>query len=216
MTCAYRSVHNTRIERLWYDVTHGFGKKWKDFFISLEASHGLNPSVPEHIWLLHHLFLSAIDRDAQEWAEAWNSHQLQIRGERSRSPRDMFLFSLLQDGPRGIHTQLNPPEDHVENIAAYGIDWDVASDPALMDHLLQNNPHDLVNANPFDATGPARLSDVPCEPPNCPFTEAQVEWLDDTLTQRVNMQSRNMDIRRVVWIEALSLCAYLVDQVDQL
>ncbi|KAJ7136327.1 hypothetical protein C8R43DRAFT_894051, partial [Mycena crocata] len=38
-----RSVHNTRIERLWYDVTHGFGKKWKVFFLDLEANHGLNP-----------------------------------------------------------------------------------------------------------------------------------------------------------------------------
>ncbi|KAJ7433788.1 hypothetical protein FB451DRAFT_1064009, partial [Mycena latifolia] len=39
----FRSVHNTRIERLWYDVTHGFGKKWKVFFLDLEANHGLNP-----------------------------------------------------------------------------------------------------------------------------------------------------------------------------
>ncbi|KAJ7488564.1 hypothetical protein B0H11DRAFT_2406659, partial [Mycena galericulata] len=38
-----RSVHNTRIERLWYDVTHGFGKKWKVFFLDLETNHGLNP-----------------------------------------------------------------------------------------------------------------------------------------------------------------------------
>ncbi|KAJ7265822.1 hypothetical protein C8J57DRAFT_1069107, partial [Mycena rebaudengoi] len=39
----YRSVHNTRIERLWYDVTHGFGQKWKKFFTDLEVNHGLNP-----------------------------------------------------------------------------------------------------------------------------------------------------------------------------
>ncbi|KAJ6526046.1 hypothetical protein B0H19DRAFT_1042286, partial [Mycena capillaripes] len=31
------------IERLWYDVTHGFGKKWKVFFLDLETNHGLNP-----------------------------------------------------------------------------------------------------------------------------------------------------------------------------
>ncbi|KAJ7752190.1 hypothetical protein DFH07DRAFT_745091, partial [Mycena maculata] len=39
----HRSVHNTRIERLWYDVTHGFGKKWKVFFLDLETNHRLNP-----------------------------------------------------------------------------------------------------------------------------------------------------------------------------
>ncbi|KAJ6573654.1 hypothetical protein B0H10DRAFT_1767267, partial [Mycena sp. CBHHK59/15] len=93
-----RSVHNTRIERLWYDVTHGFGHKWKIFFTDLEVHHGLNPRLPAHIWLLHDLFLHHINADAQEWAEAWNSHLLQICGERSRSPRDMFLFSMLQDG----------------------------------------------------------------------------------------------------------------------
>ncbi|KAJ6613120.1 hypothetical protein B0H10DRAFT_1951784 [Mycena sp. CBHHK59/15] len=40
---ASSSVHNTRIERLWYDVTHGFGHKWKKFFTDLEVYHGLNP-----------------------------------------------------------------------------------------------------------------------------------------------------------------------------
>ncbi|KAJ7073444.1 hypothetical protein B0H15DRAFT_740062, partial [Mycena belliarum] len=38
-----RIVHNTRIERMWYDVTHGFGHKWKKFFTDLEVQHGLNP-----------------------------------------------------------------------------------------------------------------------------------------------------------------------------
>ncbi|KAF7346893.1 hypothetical protein MVEN_01441500 [Mycena venus] len=41
-----RSVHNTRIKRLWYDVTHGFGQKWKRFFMDLEVHHGLNPLLP--------------------------------------------------------------------------------------------------------------------------------------------------------------------------
>ncbi|KAJ6477881.1 hypothetical protein C8R47DRAFT_984653 [Mycena vitilis] len=88
-----RSVHNTRIERLWYDVTHGFGQKWKKFFMDLEVHHGLNPQVPAHVWLLHHLFLHHINADAQEWAEAWNSHHLNLRGERNRSPRDIFHFA---------------------------------------------------------------------------------------------------------------------------
>ncbi|KZT33080.1 hypothetical protein SISSUDRAFT_1027978, partial [Sistotremastrum suecicum HHB10207 ss-3] len=37
-----RSVHNTRIERLWYDVTKNFGKKWKNFFKDLEVYEGLH------------------------------------------------------------------------------------------------------------------------------------------------------------------------------
>ncbi len=63
-----RSVHNTRIERLWYDVTHGFGRKWKDFFWDLEIQHGLNVSFRSHKWLLRHLFLKGLNEDAQDWA----------------------------------------------------------------------------------------------------------------------------------------------------
>lgn len=93
-----RSIHNTRIERLWYDVTSGFGHKWKTFFLGLEQNDGLDPSRPAHIWLLQFLFLAAIHQDAQQWAAAWNSHKMQIRGERSRSPIDMFLIGMLQQG----------------------------------------------------------------------------------------------------------------------
>ncbi|KAK6981516.1 hypothetical protein R3P38DRAFT_3113511 [Favolaschia claudopus] len=118
-----RSVHNTRIERLWYDVTHGFGKKWKVFFLDLETNHGLNPTRPGHIWLLHHLFLASINRDAQDWAEAWNSHQLTVRRQRERSPRDLFMFGMLREGPRGISSFLAANEE-----------------PELIAHLLENNP----------------------------------------------------------------------------
>ncbi|KAI0368680.1 hypothetical protein BV20DRAFT_947886 [Pilatotrama ljubarskyi] len=67
--CINRSVHNTRIERLWYDVTRGFGAKWKAFFIELERHHRLDPTLPSHVWLLHHLFLPSINQDAVEWAD---------------------------------------------------------------------------------------------------------------------------------------------------
>ncbi|KAJ6552901.1 hypothetical protein B0H19DRAFT_899411, partial [Mycena capillaripes] len=36
-------VHNIRIERLWCDVTRGFGRKWSNFFHSLELSCDLRP-----------------------------------------------------------------------------------------------------------------------------------------------------------------------------
>ncbi|KAK6969559.1 nitrite transporter NirC, partial [Favolaschia claudopus] len=117
-----RSVHNTRIERLWYDVTHGFGKKWKVFFLDLETNHGLNPTRPGHIWLLRHLFLASINRDAQDWAEAWNSHQL--------------------TGPRGISSFLavEEEEEEIEDINEYGIDSEANEEPELIAHLLENNP----------------------------------------------------------------------------
>ncbi|KAG2045915.1 hypothetical protein BDR06DRAFT_1015191 [Suillus hirtellus] len=57
-----RSVHNVRIERLWCDLTSGFGLE--GLFQCLEAHKGLDPDLESHMWLLHHLFLDAIDEDA--------------------------------------------------------------------------------------------------------------------------------------------------------
>ncbi|KAK6984522.1 hypothetical protein R3P38DRAFT_3425221 [Favolaschia claudopus] len=202
-----RSVHNTRIERLWYDVTHGFGKKWKSFFLDLEANHGLNPTRPGHVWLLHHLFLSSVNRDAQDWAEAWNSHQLTVRRKRERSPRDMFLFGMLREGPRGISAFLTPEEEGIEDINEYGVDWEVSHEPELVAHLLENNPHEqMVSNDPFaSASTPANLSEVLCDPPNCPFTPAQLQLLDQHLAASVDLFSRNMNVRRLVWIRALEI-----------
>ncbi|KAJ7042279.1 hypothetical protein C8F04DRAFT_1208163 [Mycena alexandri] len=195
-----RSVHNTRIERLWYDITHGFGQKWKNFFHDLELNHGLNPRRPGNIWLLHHLFLQSINQDALEWAEAWNSHKLQIKGERKRSPRDMFVFSMVQDGPRGISHMVQPVDEPVDDPTSYG-------ERHLMHHPLQENPQDWENKNPFHAH-PTQLSEVPCEPPNFPFTPEQVALLDETLRERVDLTSRSMLIRRLVWQEAFNICSF--------
>ncbi|KAJ6465463.1 hypothetical protein C8R45DRAFT_839933 [Mycena sanguinolenta] len=202
-----RSVHNTRIERLWYDVTHGFGQKWKQFFMDLEVQHGLNPLVPAHIWLLHHLFLESINRDAVDWAASWNSHHLHIRGERSRSPRDIYLFSMLQDGPRGLEYSAEAVPEDVENPSVYGIDWEVADDSALVTHLLDQNPQDWADHNPF-APGLDILSHVPCDAPDAPsnFTVKHIAVLNAELAASFDMTSRNMHIRRLVWIRAGEIC----------
>lgn len=114
-------MHNTRIERIWYDVTHGFGQKWKRFFLELEHHHELDPTRPAHIWLLHFLFLDAINEDAQEWRHAWNSHKLQIKGERERSPRDIFLFGMVQNGPRGIREVAQTVDEQVQDVHEYAL-----------------------------------------------------------------------------------------------
>ncbi|KAJ7233488.1 hypothetical protein C8J57DRAFT_1090552 [Mycena rebaudengoi] len=200
-----RSVHNTRIEHLLYNITHGFGQKWKNFFVDLEVNHGLNPLVLSHIWLLHHLFLDHINADAQEWAEAWNSHNIHIRGERERSPRDMFLFSMVQDGPRGVQHLTEPVDEEVDDPNTYNIDWDEADNPQMMDHLLGENPQEWEDNNPFSAA-PGTLSHVPCDPPNCPFTPEQVAYLVIRLAAAVDVTSRNMAVRHLVWKEAFVIC----------
>ena len=139
LLCDVRSVHNTRIERLWFDVTCGFGGKWKVFFLDLEHSYGLNPDYPPHIWLVHHLFLHAINQDATEWAETWNAHLIHIRDEPRASPRELFLFGMVRHGPRGI-APIGPQEDEVDDLSNYGVDWDVLADANLMRHHFEHNP----------------------------------------------------------------------------
>lgn len=95
-----RSVHNVRIERLWRDYYVGFAQPWYLFFHDLELQAGLNPENPNHLWLLHHVFLSTMNNEAERWLETWNSHPL--RSEGSRSPKDIFFFGLVEHGPRGI------------------------------------------------------------------------------------------------------------------
>ncbi|KAJ3018436.1 hypothetical protein NUW54_g338 [Trametes sanguinea] len=193
-----RSVHNTRIERLWYDVTNGFGKKWKVFFLELEREHGVDTTLSAHIWLLHHLFLDAINQDASGWADAWNAHPLSLPGGGARSPRDMFIFGMLEHGAHGIEAfmQQEPP---VEDLEHYGVDWDAMDDPVLMAHFDQHNPTTASTTAPFriDAA-PPHLSDVPCQEPGCPLTPEQVHSLDARLARLVDLSSQDMGVRRVV------------------
>ncbi|KAI0682184.1 hypothetical protein BC835DRAFT_1408376 [Cytidiella melzeri] len=211
-----RSVHNTRIERLWYDVTTGFGRKWKEFFMDLEANHSLDPSNPHHIWLLHTLFLAAINEEAQQWAHSWNSHKIEIRGERRRSPRDMFFFGMAQEGIRGTMPPRDPVEEEVppQDLPHYGVDWDVIENaPQVMAH--REDADDIPpNPNPFTGpTIPAQFSAVICEPPNCPFSEEERRTFEQAMARDplVDLQSHAMPIRRLVWQRARLICATIYE-----
>ena len=72
------SVHNVRIEHLWVDVTAQVGATWANLFVMLELRHGLDINNSNHIWLLHFIFLPAINAELRFFAESWNEHQIQI------------------------------------------------------------------------------------------------------------------------------------------
>lgn len=195
---ACRSVHNTRIERLWFDFTQGIGGKWKEFFIELELHHGLDPDNPAHIWLFQYLFLPIINQDVAEWAEAWNAHKIQLRGERDQSPREMFLFGMVQNGPRGL-AYLRQQQDEADiDLATYGVDWEAQEDPILMRHFTNNNPqHGIDNVAPAE--------DI-CDSPGSPLTREQQQTLQQSLSDIVDVTSRNMTIRRLIWQIGFDMC----------
>lgn len=96
-----RSVHNTRIERLWVDVKVQLISKWVDFFIELELRHGLNADNASHIWLLQYLFLREINEELERFQQSWNNHPLQQKGQRVQTPLDMFEWDMHVCGIRG-------------------------------------------------------------------------------------------------------------------
>ncbi|KDR81020.1 hypothetical protein GALMADRAFT_46025, partial [Galerina marginata CBS 339.88] len=80
------STHNTRIERLWVEVGRSFGRAWRAFFTRLGRLHRLDKSNPNHLWLLHYLFLQSIQKDCEDFQENWNAHPISGPGTKDRSP----------------------------------------------------------------------------------------------------------------------------------
>ncbi|TFK84473.1 hypothetical protein K466DRAFT_496495 [Polyporus arcularius HHB13444] len=196
-----RSVHNTRIERLWFDVTLGFGGKWKTFFLQLEHYDGLDADNAGHIWLIHHLFLHAINYDAQEWQNIWNLHKLHIRGEKTASPHELFMFGVAEHGGRGLAPIVAPPpppEGPIDDLVNYGVDWDAIADRALMRHHDEHNPRST--ARDFvDPSVPTHLAQVTCDPPRCPLPVEVVTMLNQHLSYHFDLTSRDMVDRRELW-----------------
>ncbi|EIW53677.1 uncharacterized protein TRAVEDRAFT_133491 [Trametes versicolor FP-101664 SS1] len=206
-----RSVHNIRIERLWVDVTAGFGNKWKELFRLLEALHGLDVDNDAHIWLLQHLFLVAINADASNWAATWNQHAVSRRGERHMSPMQMYIHGLAEHGQRGIfpeHLDTMPGSSPAVNYADYGIDWDALDRPVIRTHHDQHNPHD--GTNPFLIDNPSGLSHVEVPDPRCPFSPEQVALLDTHLRHLPCFGRENMQACAELWVAALQIARNIV------
>ncbi|KAJ6627694.1 hypothetical protein B0H10DRAFT_2161052 [Mycena sp. CBHHK59/15] len=107
-----RSVHNIHIERLWCDVTRGFGRKWSNFFHSLELS--------------------------SDWAKVWNEHKIRFDNERTHSPRDLFFFGMIQNGLRGFDV-LPDTDEEIKDLDAYSIDWEELHNEDIMGHHAEHN-----------------------------------------------------------------------------
>ncbi|KAJ6552913.1 hypothetical protein B0H19DRAFT_949233, partial [Mycena capillaripes] len=103
------STRNTRIERLWVEVGTQFARRWRAFFTCLGRLHHLDRKNPSHLWLLHRLFLFAINDDCSEFQDEWNLHPISGRTTSDQSPADMrFLGQTTQgvyatDPLDGIH-----------------------------------------------------------------------------------------------------------------
>ncbi|KAJ3729594.1 hypothetical protein C8R42DRAFT_569723 [Lentinula raphanica] len=209
-------VHNVRIERLWRDVTQGFGMKWYNLFYELELNGGLCPDDDCHIWLLHHLFLLPINQDALIWAESWNRHTMQFHGsERARSPHDMFFFGVLQRGLRGppgiSEPGPEPEEEEVGPLEDYGIDWEDLSNPEILRHHQETNGEDAEPLVPANSRQPPQLSLVEVPDFACPFeNQEDLDSFVETLMVAPEYGCRDVEGYKRLWARALELLYSIV------
>ncbi|KZT57341.1 hypothetical protein CALCODRAFT_434409 [Calocera cornea HHB12733] len=200
-----RSVHNTRIERLWVDVTNSFGRKWSNFFYSLETNHGLNPLNDDHIWLLQWLFLSDMNNDALTFQNQWNYHTLALDG-RNQRPVVLFLVGCIQLGARGIDLQTQDDEEYGRDPPGFGVEHDRG--PAQsQDNDLSNSGFGEVLDTGYDNGDqiPSRLNVVDPVPSICPLRPEQLRVLSEALEGQFT--STNSITLTERWRRGISICA---------
>ena len=71
---------------MWGEVGRHFARGWRAFFTRLGRLYSLDHKDPQHLWLLHALFLRNIEEDCEAFRNDWNSHPLSEKGE-NNAPR---------------------------------------------------------------------------------------------------------------------------------
>ena len=91
-----RSVHNSRIERLWRDVFQGCTVLYYNLFYLMEEEGVLDPDNFIHLFCLHYVFLKRINCSLREFSNAWNRHPME--SEHGLSPEQLWITGLAQFG----------------------------------------------------------------------------------------------------------------------
>lgn len=89
---AGRSVHNTRIERLWRDLYEGVLGMYYQTFMHLEDDGLLDPCDDIDLYSLHYTFLPFTNRVIVSFREMWNHRKL--RTEQNNSPLQLLISGM--------------------------------------------------------------------------------------------------------------------------
>ncbi|TEB18807.1 hypothetical protein FA13DRAFT_1647973 [Coprinellus micaceus] len=222
----YRSTRNTRIERLWVEVGTQFVRAWRAFFHRLERLHRLDRGQKGHLWLLHRLFLDAINQDCASFQEEWNHHPIAGLGH-DQTPEDMFFLSQLEHGEYP-----EPSNIHPTTVREYGVG--VNTQQRVATDVSQQIHHDAVAVpdadSPFtsematsafdQALGPALQSGT--IPPG--FFLLPTEWnaMPYPTSEPIRIARKDVDIplpfdiwypRAVRWAQGLTLMALVQEHV---
>lgn len=191
------------------DLVNDLSDQWRKFFQDLETHHGMNAEDGDHTWLVHHLFLGELNGELQSWAKGWNHHKMQLKGERNKSPMEMFLIGLVERETPGVREWIEQQEATVEDLPNYGVAWD-----ELDDEVAHNLEEGGRAHQPFEIDRrPQELHEVACDAPDSPLSAAERARLDAMLALEFGINDhRSMPERMLIWNRALELCRIFVQQ----
>lgn len=89
-----KSVHNSRIERLWRDVYQAVLSMYYDLFYCLESSNYLDIDNEDHLYCLHLVFHDAINDSLRSFVQSWNNHK--IRTAKNKTPMQLFIMGMQE------------------------------------------------------------------------------------------------------------------------
>ena len=132
---AGRSVHNSRIERLWRDVYTGVVSKFVQLFSEMESQEILNPENETDIFCLHFVFIPRINSSLSTFMESWNNHPLST--ESNRTPLQLYVGGSIGNplfNSYGVDSSDESCEDVNEQVTVPAIDIGLGEDDL---HILR-------------------------------------------------------------------------------
>ena len=107
-----RSVHNSRIERLWREVNRLVTSHYSAIFRHMEH-HGILDATSElDLFILHYVFQPRIAMSLEEFTVQWNYHGIRTVGH--SSPLSLWSYGMVS---------LNASCDLVADLQSYGVDY---------------------------------------------------------------------------------------------
>ena len=88
-----KSVHNSRIERLWRNVYQIVLSVFYDLFLSLEEERYLDVDNKDHLFCLHYVYKPLINQMLSNFTTSWLN---QIRTAGNRTPLKLFIMGMQQ------------------------------------------------------------------------------------------------------------------------
>lgn len=89
-----RSVHNSRIERLWRDVYGTVLSVFYDLFMIMESDAILDPDNDRDLFCLHAVYRPIINDMLRRFTESWINHKIRIA--ENKTPLQLFIMGMQQ------------------------------------------------------------------------------------------------------------------------